>query len=182
MKKHIRYNVAIIVCAMLAVVFSVLAVIALLPEKTESGVEVKETIRVSSSLDGDSKGYRSQLRGVIVNKSDKTVKIDRLELVVSNGREEKQIVLRDITLTPRVVYDIQNADYEWEDTVAYDRILSVTVVSGSLREQIPNNTVGLQFDLAVLLWVVLTVIDAIVLVRVSKLRYYLAQEDRMNNP
>ena len=181
MKRHIRYNVAILVSGALALLFAVLAVLALLPERTVTGVEIKETIRVSSSLDGDSEGYRSQLRGVIVNKSNERVKIDRLELVVSNGQDEKLVVLRDITLSPRLIYDMQEADCEWEDRVAYDRVLSVTVVSGEVREQISNNTVGLQFDLAALLWAVLTVIDVIFLVRFSKMRYYLAQEDRMKS-
>ncbi|MBQ9784927.1 MAG: hypothetical protein IJW29_05460 [Clostridia bacterium] len=179
MKQHIKYNVAIIALGALALLFVVLALVAILPPRSVTGVSVKETIRVSSSLDGDSKGYRSQLRGVIVNKSNERVKIDRLELVVSNGKDEKQIVLRDIVLAPRVVYDLQNAENEWEDAVAYDRVLSVTVVSGGEREVISNNTVGLRFDLAALLWTVLAVIDGILLVRVSKTRYYLAQEDRM---
>ncbi len=179
MKQHLRYNVAIIICAVLALLFVTLTVVALVPSRSASGVEVKETIRVSSSLDGDSKGYRSQLRGVLINKTDARVKIDRLELVVGNGKEEKQIVLRNITLEPRVAYDLQAYGYEWEDTVAYDRVLSVTAVCGETREQISNNTVALRFDPVALLWGVLALIDAILLVRFSKMRYYLAQEDRM---
>lgn len=179
MKQHIRYNAAIAVCAALAVLLIVLLITSVNPSCSSLGIEVKETIRVSSSLDGDSDGYRSQLRGMIVNQNDERVTVEKLKIVVGNGKDEREITLTDIVLEPRVAYDLASNGCEWEDTAAYDRVLSVIVVCKDGTEQLANNTIGLAVNLTTLLWGVLTVIDGILLVFLAKQRYYLAQEARL---
>ena len=101
-------------------------------------------------------------------------------MLVGNGKDEKLIVLRDIEMSPRVIYDLQSHEnFEFESDAVYDRVISVTVVSGGERELLSNNTAGLTFRLITLFWGVLALVAGFLLVRFSKMRYYLAQEDRM---
>lgn len=174
MKKHVGYNVAIAVCGVLAVVFLVLLVLAILPPAKKLGIEVKDTVGVSSSgLDG---GYVVQIAGSIVNLNEETVTADEVRILVSDGRNDKTVVLKDVKLSPRVPYDLL---WDWKDTTPYDRVKEVTVVVDGTSESLSNNTQGLVLNLNTLLWGVLTVMDAIVLIYLAKQRYYLYQEDKM---
>lgn len=174
MKKHIGYNVAIAVCGILAVVFLVLLVLAILPPVKTLGIEVKDTVGVSSS--GLKDGYVVQIAGSLVNLNDEEVTADEVRILVSDGRNDKTVVFEDVKLSPRVPYDLL---WEWEDTIAYDRVKELTVVVGEASESLSNNAAGLVFDLNTLLWSVLVIVDAIALIYLAKQRYYLHQEDKM---
>ncbi|MBQ9773629.1 MAG: hypothetical protein IJW30_03095 [Clostridia bacterium] len=181
MTRHIGHNLGIALCAILAILFAVLTVLSLLPPATTTGIEVKENIEVSSSASNDGR-YLVQLRGRIINKNDVTRTVERLEIVIGNGKTESErtLVLKDIELDPRTEYDLSDNTEDWSMEEAYDRVLSVTVTDDDVTEQIENQTVGLHLNLTTLLWGVLLVIDGIVLWKLCVQRYYLAEEDRLS--
>lgn len=178
MKQRIGYNIGVIVLGALELFFAVMLILSLIPPVNSFGVEVRETLAVSSSVLDAKKGrYVSQLSGSLINKGDKDLDLDAIRITVSNGAETKEILLEDVKLPSRLE---QELFYEWEDTRMYDRVPRVEVIAGEHEEQLSNSTAGMVLDLNVLLWLMLCVVGGIFLTHVIKQRYYLAQEASMN--
>ncbi len=178
MKQRIVYNIGIVALGALELFFAVMLIFSLVPPANSFGIEVRETLTVSSSvLDADKGRYVSQLSGILITTGDTDLDLDAIRVTVSNGAETKEILLKDVKLPSRLE---QELFYEWEDTRMYDRVLYVEVNAGEKSELLSNSTAGMVFDLGVLLWLVLGVVDGIFLTHVIKQRYYLAQEISMN--
>ena len=176
-KKHIGYNIVLIVCALLAVTCLVLTVIALFSIRSSEGIAVKEPFDVSSSpLDTTDQNFVTQLSGYLVNYEDKAQKVEKILIVVGNGRDRETIELDGMTLHPRLAEEVR---YEWKTSFNFDRIHSLTVVVEGERQLLANNTVEWEFNPNILFYTILCVLFGFGTVFVAKKRYYRYQEDQM---
>lgn len=176
-KKHVGYNIIAILCALLAVTFLVLALVALFSTQHNRGIAVKEAFDVSSSpLDTTNQNFVTQLSGYIVNYEDEKAQVDKILVVVGNGRDREQIELDGMVLYPRLSEEIR---HEWKTSFNFDRIHSVTVVVDGESRLLANNTVEWEFNPNVILYVLLCAVSCLGTAIVSQKRYYRYQEDQM---
>lgn len=175
--KHAWHNLTLLLCGTLAVFFLVLALVALFSFQKNEGIAVKEAFDVSSSpLDATSQNFVTQLSGYLVNYEDKKADVEKIVIVVGDGRDREEITLEGLTLHPRLAEEIR---HEWKTSFAFDRIHSVSVVVGGERQQLANNTADWEFDPNVILYAVLCAVSCFGTVFVAKKRYYRYQEDQM---
>ena len=175
--KHVWHNLALLLCGTLAVLFLVLALVALFSFQKNEGIAVKEAFDVSSApLDATSQNFVTQLSGYLVNYEDKKADVEKIVIVVGDGRDREEITLEGLTLHPRLAEEIR---HEWKTSFAFDRIHSVSVVVGGERQQLANNTADWEFDPNVILYAVLCAVSCFGTVFVAKKRYYRYQEDQM---
>jgi hypothetical protein len=176
-KKHVGYNIGMILCALLAIACLVLSIVALFSTQRNEGIAVKEAFDVSSApLDAVNQNFVTQLSGYIVNYEDEKAQVDKILVVVGNGRDREQIELDGMVLYPRLAEEIR---HEWKTSFNFDRIHSVTVVVDGENRLLANNTVEWEFNPNVILYVLLCAVSCLGTVIVSKKRYYRYQEDQM---
>ncbi len=176
-KKHVGYNAALVLCALLAIAFLVLAVVALFSVQSGEGIAVKEAFDVSSSpLDTTNQNFVTQLSGYLVNYEDEAQKVEKIIIVVGNGKEREEIELAGMTLHPRLGEEIR---HEWKTSFNFDRIHSLTVVVNGERQLLANNTAEWEFNPNILLYAILCALSCFGTVFVAKKRYYRYQEDQM---
>ena len=174
-KKHIGYNLLVILCGVLSLTFLVLCVVSLFGIKGNEGIAVKEAFDVSTApLDVTNQNFVSQLSGFLINYEDKKEMIESIIVVVGNGREREEIKLEGLTLYPRLAEEIR---YEWKTNFDFDRIHSVSVVIDGERQSLANNTVEWEFDPNSLLYAILCALSVFGTVFTFKKRYYRYQED-----
>lgn len=176
-KKHVLYNVAVLACALLAITFLVLAVVALFSIQSGEGIAVKEAFDVSSSaLDAGGQNFVAQLSGSLVSYEDKAQKVEKILVVVGNGKHREEIELAGVTLHPRLAEEVR---HEWKTSFAFDRIHSLTVEVEGERQLLANNTAEWEFNPNILLYAILCALSCFGTVFLSKKRYYRYQEDMM---
>lgn len=176
-KKHIGYNIALLLCIVLAIFFLAMTVVSIFSIEGNEGVAVKEAFDVSSSpLDAENKNFVSQLSGYLINHEDEKAKVEKIIVVVGNGRERAEVELAGLTLYPRLPEEIR---YEWQTNLAFDRIHSVTVIVDGKSQLLANNTIEWEFNPDILLYAVLCAISCFGSVFAIKKRYYRYQEDQM---
>ena len=176
-KKHVAYNVAVILCAVLALVFLVMAIVAVFSLQSNEGIAVKEAFDVSSSpLDAENQNFVSQLSGYLINYEDEKAQVEKILIVVSNGRERYEVELDGMMLYPRLAEEIR---HEWKTSFNFDRIHSVTVVVDGERQLLANNTIEWEFDPNILFYALLCAVSCFATVFVAKKRYYRYQEDQI---
>ena len=176
-KKHIGYNVTLILCALLAVFFLVMTIVALFSTQIGEDIAVKEAFDVSSSsLDAQNQNFVFQLSGRLINYEDQKAEVEKILVVVGNGRERKEIELDGVVLYPRLAEEIR---HEWKTSFSFDRVHSVTVVVGGERQLLANSTAEWEFNPNILLYALLCAISCFGTVFAAKKRYYRYQEDRM---
>ncbi len=176
-KKHMGYNAAVLLCAILALTFFVLTAISLFSMQNNGGVAVKEAFDVSSSpLDTTNQNFVTQLNGYLINYEDEKAQVEKILVVIGNGREREEIELDGLMLYPRLAEEIR---YEWKTSFDFDRIHSVTVVVGGEHQRLANNTVEWEFDPDSVLYALLCGVLCFATVFVAKKRYYRYQEDLM---
>ena len=112
----------------------------------------------------------------LVNYEDKAQKVEKILVVVGDGRNREEIELEGLTLHPRLAEEIL---YEWKTSFAFDRIHSLTVVVGGERQLLANNTAEWEFNPNILLYAVLCALSCFGTVFLCKKRYYRYQEDQM---
>ena len=176
-KKHVGYNIALLACALLAIFFLVMAIVSVASVRPNEGVAVKEAFDVSSSpLDTSNQSFVSQVSGYLINYADQKAEVEKIILVVGNGRDRSEVELEGITLYPRLTEEIR---YEWKTNFNFDRIHSVSVVVGGERQLLANSTAEWEFDPNILLYAVLCALSCFGTVLVAKKRYYRYQEDQL---
>lgn len=174
-KKYIGHNVLVLLCGVLALVFLVLAVVAVFSTQTNKGIAVKEAFDVSAApLDADGKRFVLQLSGYLINYEDKKAAIESIIFVVGDGRDRAEIELDGITLHPRLAEEIR---HEWQMGFAFDRVHSVTVVVDGERQLLANSTAEWEFNPNVILYAALCALSCFGTVFTFKKRYYRYQED-----
>jgi hypothetical protein len=176
-KKHVGFNLLVLACGLLAVVFLVLSVVALFSVQHGEGIAVKEAFDVSTSaLDTTNQNFVSQLDGYLINYEDEKTVVESITVVVGNGREREEVKLDGLTLYPRLAEEIR---YEWKTSFDFDRVHSVTVVVEGERQVLANNTVEWEFDPNIILYAALCALACFGTVFTFKKRYYRYQEDLM---
>ena len=176
-KKHIGYNAALILCALLAIFFLVMALVALFSTQTEGGIAIKESFDVSSSpLDAQNQNFVSQLSGKLINYENEKEEIEKILIVVGDGRERKEIEIDGTVLYPRLAEEVR---HEWKTSFAFNRVHSVTVVVGGERQWLANSTAEWEFNPNILLYALLCAASSFGTVFIAKKRYYRYQEDTM---
>lgn len=176
-KKHVAYNVAVILCAVLALVFLVMAIVAVFSLQSNEGIAVKEAFDVfSSPLDAENQNFVSQLSGYLINYEDHKTQIEKIIIVVGNGRERAEVELEGLMLYPRLSEEIR---YEWKTSFDFDRIHSLTVIVDGERQLLANNTIEWEFNPDIIFYVLLCAVCCFGTVFAAKKRYYRYQEDQM---
>ena len=113
-KKHVGYNIALLACALLAIFFLVMAIVAIASIRPNDGVAVKEAFDVSSSpLDAENQNFVSQVSGYLINYADQKAEVQKIILVVGNGRDRSEIELEGVTLYPRVNAPVLTSKRQW---------------------------------------------------------------------
>lgn len=176
-KRHIKYNVFVLLCGVLALIFLVLTVASLFGMKGNQGVAVKEAFDVSSSpLDTTNQNFVSQLSGYLINYEDEKAIIESILVVVGNGRHREQIEIDGLTLYPRLSEEIR---YEWKTGFDFDRVHSVTVIVNGQSQTLANSTAEWEFNPDILIYALLCAVSCFGVVFAFKKRYYRYQEDLM---
>ena len=174
-KKHVGKNLLVLLSGVLALAFLVLTLISLFSIGGNQGVAVKEAFDVSSSpLDTTNQNFVSQLNGYLINYEDKKAEIERIIIVVGSGRERDEIELEGLTLYPRLAEEIR---HEWKTSFDFDRVHSVSVVINGERQLLANSTATWEFNPNVLLFALLCALCCFATVFTFKKRYYVYQED-----
>lgn len=176
-KKHIGYNLLVVLCALVALVFLVVSVVSLFSIGKSQGIAVKEEFRVSSSpLDTANQNFVSQLSGYLINYEDEKAVVEIITVVVGNGRERREIKLEGLTLYPRLAEEIR---HEWKTDFNFDRIHSVSVKVEGESQVLANSTAEWEFNPNILIYALICAAACFATVFTFKKRYYRYQEDLM---
>lgn len=174
-KKHIGYNLLMLLYGLLALTFLVLTVIAMFSSPKKEGVAVKEAFVVSSAaLDSTNQKFVSQLGGYLVNHEDVAADVESIIVVVGNGYERQEVELDPVKLYPRHAEEIR---HEWRSTMAFDRVHSVMVVVDGQIQPLTNATATWEFNPGIAIYAVLCAISCFGAVFTFKKRYYRYQEE-----
>ena len=174
-KKHIGYNLLVLLCGVLTITFLVLSIVTLFGVEGNEGIAVKEEFDVSSSpLDTTNQNFVSQLSGYLINYEDEKAVVETIIIVIGNGREREEIKLEGLTLYPRLSEEIR---HEWKTNFNFDRIHSVSVVVNGQRQLLANSTAEWEFNPNILIYALLCVLSCFGMVFTFKKRYYRYQED-----
>lgn len=175
--QHIGFNVLVLLCAVLALTFLILTVVSAFSVQTNEGIAVKEVFDVSSApLDAENQSFVSQLTGSLVNYENEQAKVERIIVVVGNGRERAEVELDGVTLYPRLAEEIR---YDWKTSFDFDRVYSVTAVVNGEHISLANSTAEWSFNPNILLYGLLCALSCIGTVFTFKKRYYRYQEDEI---
>ena len=176
-KKHIGYNLLVLLCALVALAFLVVSVVSLFSVGKSQGIAVKEEFRVSSSpLDTTNQNFVSQLSGYLINYEDEKAVVETITVVVGNGRERREIKLEGLTLYPRLAEEIR---HEWKTDFNFDRIHSVSVTVEGKSQVLANSTAEWEFNPNILIYALICAVACFATVFTFKKRYYRYQEDLM---
>lgn len=176
-KKHIGYNLLVLLCALVALVFLAVSVVSLFSVGKSQGIAVKEEFRVSSSpLDTTNQNFVSQLSGYLINYEDEKAVVETITVVVGNGRERREIKLEGLTLYPRLAEEIR---HEWKTDFNFDRIHSVSVTVEGESQVLANSTAEWEFNPNILIYALICAVACFATVFTFKKRYYRYQEDLM---
>lgn len=176
-KKHIGYNLLVLLCALVALAFLAVSVVSLFSIGKSQGVAVKEEFRVSSSpLDTTNQNFVSQLSGYLINYEDEKAVVETITVVVGNGRERREIKLEGLTLYPRLAEEIR---HEWKTDFNFDRIHSVSVTVEGESQVLANSTAEWEFNPNILIYALICAVACFATVFTFKKRYYRYQEDFM---
>lgn len=175
---HLGQNLLIAGLTLLALLFALLSVLAVLPAETD--VEIREAIHVSSSpLSADeSSVYLVSVTGTLRNTTSREITVERLTVPVENGsfvgKQTKELVREGIVIPP---FGQISLSVTGEGLADYRYVGEVTAVWDG-EEHFLRNPAEKELSSAILP-VLLTVISVFFLIRACKVRYYMAQEDGM---
>ena len=176
-KELILQDLQILLWGLLTLVLAVLMILEMIPTISVGALEIGEPIKVSSSLISVSeKNYVSAISGSIFNSSDDPVRIEGVTVVVGDGKTEKTIEMDGFLLPPRTEEELSAG---WTGDIQFDRILSVTAtVNGEACALSNADATGGTGGVAIF-YLVLLLPVVWMLVRASKIRYYLYQETKL---
>lgn len=162
--------------AVLVVLFALLCVLELIPQK-QSGLTVKEVFQVSSGslspFDAPTKEYTCHLRGRIDNPTDRDVRVEMLRVTVEGEGKEKTVELAGFLLPARSSREINES---FADAVNYDTVKAVSVTVEGKAETLANRTSGFAISGVLIFGAVGLVIAALLLWDSCKRFRYLRQE------
>ena len=176
MKKwHVWQNLLIAALAVATALFALISVLALIPVETD--VEIREEVRVSSSLaDSESGIYLISIEGALRNTTGKTVVVEKFHVPVDGfdrKTEGQTVTVEGITIPPRGTVSVAASATGTENCT---KVGEVTALVNGEECYLRNPA---QIDLAsALIPAAITALLVFFLVRACKVRYYMAQEDK----
>lgn len=178
-KDRLLTNLQIAVFGLLSLLFLVLTVTELLPEKSY-GVTVRQPVTVSSSslspIDAEVKDYHTQIVGSLFNPTDEAITVDSVSVTVSDGKNEKTVTVGGFPLPARTEHEITAS---FEGQISYARVTEVLLMSGGETDVLPNQTASsFRIGGVVIFYLALLGIAVFLTVRAAKVRYYLYQETK----
>ena len=174
MKRTVLQTVKIAVFSLLALVFIVFSVLALLPERT--AVEVRSAFTASSSVLSIEDGtYQTVVSGKLRNTSSAPVMVDRVTVRLA-GLADPLVTDGPILLRPRTDTDVT---FRLEDGRSYDAVSAVSVTEGGEEIALRNPAVSDAFAYA-FLPILLALVFLALAVHAVIVRVYMAQEKRLS--
>ena len=176
-KENLLMNLRIVLWGLATLLFVVLTVLELIPNKS-SGITVKEPIRISSAslspFEAEQKDYTCLLTGILLNESNAAVAVESVRVVIGDGKQEKTLELEGFTLPARSTHEIS---VSFEDTVDYDRVKTVVLTADGTEDILPNQTKsGFSVSGVMILYFAGLILSGWFLYDTCKKRYYLWQE------
>lgn len=154
----------------------IMAVVQMLPHRSQSGIAVKEKLTVASAtIVKDGNEYSCVLNGELNNLTDDTVTVKNLTVTVGDGEKEKELTLSGFSMPPRTNYPISLL---WEDSAEWNQIKSIRVEYENGSERLPNVVSrGVAIDGMTVVWLALAVGLGYGAFSVARTLRYMAQED-----
>ena len=172
--KHGLQNLKIALFALFTLLFAVLTVMQMIPRET-NGLRVNEKFGVSSSLINVSgKTYSTQVSGRIANSTEEDMRITSVQVTVSDGETERELLLSGFLLPAHSEKSILHTE---EGAENWKLVKEVRVLCNGETIAL-SNTAGTS-SVGGMMWIllILTAIMALCLVHACMIRYYMAQED-----
>lgn len=168
MKKRVVQDIKIGIFAVCSVIAAVFAVLAFLPER--GPVEVAREFTVSSvPIDLDAGTYEIVLEGVLRNKTDRTVIVEKLEIEIEGM--EKTPHTEKIELLPHARESVGGKTVLQKEA---GKVKRVTVVVNGETQELRNPAVGISLR-RVWLPCFLTLLFAALTVHAAIVRFYMHQ-------
>lgn len=154
------------------------AIAKMLPEHSQSGLEVQEKLTVSSApIDKDGSSFSCLLSGSLSNPTDSTVTVKSLLVTVGDGEREQEIRLPGFSVPARTDAPVS---FSWEDSVKWTQIQSVFAEYDEGGERLSNAArQGLSVNVAAVEWLVVAAALGYVTFSFGRVLHYAAQEDAM---
>lgn len=178
MAKHPLQKIVLVLLALCCIGALWMAVSEMLPEHTQSGLEVQERVTVSSApIDKDGNAFSCLLSGSIKNPTDSTVNVKALRVTVSDGRKEQELTLPGFSMPARTNAPVSLA---WQDSIEWNQIQAVFAEYEEGGERIPNVVQqGIVVGLFSVVWLAVAVAFGYAAFAVGRALRYQAQEDAM---
>lgn len=179
-KLHIGQDLLIAGLAVVTLFFALLSALALFPSETD--VEISETITMSVSrlngVDEVPAQYLAEATGVLRNTTSHEIVVDQLTVKAGNSEfRTSQVELTSGQIVIPAWAEIP-VSLSVQSSVYCEYVGEITAQTDGKEVYLRNPA---DTDLsAALVPVIVTVILAFFLVRACKIRYYMAQEDRMD--
>ena len=175
LKDRLIQSVQIVVFGLLALALTVLAMLELIPTQTK-GLQVKERIEVASfAVDSTGRRFVSSVHGSFKNNSNATVEIEKVHLLLSNGKIRKEIDLDGFTLPARCEQDVE---LNFECDVDVNTVVRIEATVNGERTVLENRSEAQTVNGFFVVYLVLLIPAVLLCIRAAKVRYYLYQESR----
>lgn len=176
--KHGLQNLKIALFALFALVFAILTIMQMIPRSTE-GVYVHEKFSVSSSLiNASGKEYSTQVSGALFNSTDTAMRITSVQVTVSDGDAEREIVLDGFLLPAHTAKSFLHTE---DGAQAWKQVTGIRVNCEGEAIALSNTVGGSTLNGMTWILLAVTAIWTLLLVHACMVRYYMAQEDSMKS-
>lgn len=151
MTKHPLRKLLTVLLALCCVGALWMAVSGMLPERSQSGLAVREQLKVASApIDKEGSAFSCLLSGSITNSGDSTVQVQRLLVTVRNGEQEREVSLPGFAVPARTDVPVS---LSWKDDVEWTQIKAVVAELDEGTEQLSNVArQGLSLNVFAVVW------------------------------
>lgn len=172
------HNAALFCCGALVLLLAVLAILELIPAPARS-LRVESAFEVSSAaIYADGSLYSTEIRGTLKNTGKKTVQIDEMKVVISDGSFKKKVNIEGFGIPAGAEHEVV---FHLEDAIDFDTVHEVTALREGEALSLQNRSVDAFPISGLAIFYLLLLVPAILLlVFAAKKRYYLYQEIRAN--
>jgi hypothetical protein len=177
-KTKLLQDAQILLWAVLALVLVLLAILELATAGNTDGLQVKETINASSSLISvTDKNYLCAVDGILYNPTDDKITVEKLTVTVVDDKNTHVVEFEGFSVLPRTSHELATT---WTDRKGYDTVKEIRATVDGEDRILVNADAKTPVSGGLIFYAVLLAVVAFLLVRASKIRYYLWQEERMS--
>ena len=176
LKDRLIQSVQIVIFGLLSLALTVFLILEMIPSQ-KKGLQVKEELHVASfAIDATGVRFVSSLNGIVKNTSDAPLEVASVRVTVSNGKIRREVELEGFVLPPRCEQDL-TLDFECD--VAVNTVVRVEADVNGSTVTLENRNADVIVSGALIFYAVLLIPSVLLLVRASKVRYYLYQESKL---